>query len=59
MGASTVYRTRQRFVEEGPERALGELPRAGAQRELGASDESLLVVVACSDPPEGRARWTR
>ena len=59
MGASTVHRTRQRFVEEGPERALSELPRAGAQRELDASDESLLVAVACSDPPEGRGRWTR
>jgi transposase len=58
VGTSTVYRTKQRFVEEGLERALSELPRAGAERKLGVSDESLLVAVACSDPPEGRSRWT-
>jgi transposase len=58
VGTSTVYRTKQRFVEEGLERALSELPRAGAQRKLGVVDESLLVAVACSEPPAGRARWT-
>jgi transposase len=55
---STIYRTRQRFVEEGLEAALSEAPRAGPPRKLGASDEALLVAVACSDPPAGRARWT-
>ena len=59
VSTSTIYRTKQRFVEEGLERALSELPRAGADRKLAASDESLLVaVVACSTPPTGRARWT-
>ena len=53
---STVYRTKQRFVEEGLERALNEAPRAGAVRKLSASDEALLVSIACSDPPAGRAR---
>lgn len=55
---STVYRTRQRFVEEGLAAALSEAPRAGPPRKLDASDEALLVAVACSDPPAGRARWT-
>ncbi|MBA3464835.1 MAG: IS630 family transposase [Deltaproteobacteria bacterium] len=58
VGTSTVYRTKQRFVEEGLERALSELPRVGGQRKLGVVDESLLVAVACSKPPVGRARWT-
>jgi len=58
VGTSTVYRTKQRFVEEGLERALTELPRPGAERKLGVVDESLLVAVACSKPPEGRSRWT-
>jgi transposase len=58
VGTSTVYRTKQRFVEEGLERALSEAPRPGAPRKLGARDESLLVAVACSKPPDGRARWT-
>jgi len=58
VGTSTVYRTKQRFVEEGLERALSELARPGAERKFGVVDESLLVAVACSEPPDGRARWT-
>ena len=58
VGTSTVYRTKQRFVEEGLAPALSELARPGAPRKLGASDEALLVAVACSQPPAGRARWT-
>jgi len=58
VGTSTVYRTKQRFVEEGLERALREAPRPGAPRKLGPDDESLLVAVACSKPPDGQARWT-
>ena len=58
VGTSTVYRTKQRFVDEGLERALSELPRPGAERKLGVVDESLLVAVACSKPPDGRSRWT-
>lgn len=55
---STVYRTKQRFVEEGLEQALSEAPRSGTPRKLSASDEALLVAVACSSPPSGRAKWT-
>lgn len=58
VGTSTVYRTKQRFVEEGLEQALIESPRPGAARKLDASDESLLIAVACSKPPAGRAKWT-
>ncbi|HEY6108538.1 MAG TPA: IS630 family transposase, partial [Gemmatimonadales bacterium] len=58
VGTSTVYRTKQRFVEEGLERALAEAPRPKPERKLAAHEEALLVAVACSDPPAGRARWT-
>lgn len=58
VGTSTVYRTKQHFVEDGLERALNEAPRPGQARKLSAGDESLLVALACSSPPEGRARWT-
>ena len=46
VGTSTIYRTKQRFVEEGLERALSEAPRPGAPRKLGPSDESLLIALA-------------
>ncbi len=58
VGASTVYRTKRRFVEEGLEPALSDEPRPGADRKLAAKEEALLVVTACSAPPAGRARWT-
>src|SRR3954465_14177239 len=58
VGASTVYRTKRRFVEGNLERALSEEPRPGAARKLSGKDEALLVATACSSPPEGRARWT-
>jgi len=58
VSASTVYRTKRRFVEGNLERALSEEPRPGAARKLSGKDEALLVATACSRPPEGRARWT-
>jgi transposase len=58
VGASTVYRTKRRFVEEGLEAALSEEPRRGADRKLAAKEEALLIATACSAPPAGRARWT-
>src|ERR1044071_4740072 len=57
VGTSTVTRVKQRFVEEGLERALSEAPRPGAERKFDVTDEALLIAVACSKPPAGRARW--
>src|SRR6202795_2908346 len=58
VGGSTVYRTKRRFVEDSLEAALSEEPRPGAERKLSGKEEALLVATACSNPPEGRARWT-
>src|SRR5215213_4718116 len=56
-GINTVERTRRRFVEAGLE-CLNERPRRGQARKLTGKQEAHLVAVACSTPPEGRARWT-
>src|SRR5688500_10983677 len=58
VGRSTVERTRRRFVEGGVERALTDRPRPGKARLLNGKQEAFLVALACSDPPEGRTRWT-
>src|SRR5512132_2750140 len=58
VGTSTVYRTKQRFVEGGLARALNDEPRPGAPRKLSGKEEALLIATACSTPPQGRARWT-
>jgi len=58
VGTATVYRTKRRFVEEGLERALAENTRRGAPRKLTTNEEAMLVALACSSPPQGRAKWT-
>jgi putative transposase len=54
---ATVERTRKRFVEEGLG-CLNERPRRGQARKLTGKQEAHLIAIACSTPPEGRARWT-
>ena len=58
VGLSTVYRTKRRFVEGNLPHALSEQQRPGAPRKLSGKEEALLIATACSDPPEGRARWS-
>ena len=58
VGESTVYRTKRRFVEGNLELALSEEPRPGRGRKLSGKEEALLIATACSNPPQGRARWT-
>jgi transposase len=58
VGGSTVYRTKRRFVEGNLEMALSEEARPGAARKLSGKETALLVATACSNPPEGRKRWT-
>jgi transposase len=55
---STVERTRRRFVEGGLEHALNESPRPGGRRKLDGHQEAYLMALACSDPPEGKKRWS-
>ena len=55
---TTVERVRKRFVEEGLEAALSERPRPGAARKLDGHQQAYLVALACSDPPEGKKRWS-
>ena len=54
----TVASTRQKYEEEGIEGALNERPRPGRPPKLTGRDEAKLALIACSEPPEGRARWS-
>ena len=55
---STAKRTRWRFLQEGLEAALEEKPRTGRPPKITGEIEAQLTVLACSQPPEGRSRWT-
>ena len=56
--AATVIRTRKALLDEGLEAALFDKPRPGATPKITGDIEAQLVTLACSDPPQGRARWT-
>lgn len=54
----TVGQICRRFVVEGLETALVERPRPGKAPKITGDLEARLVTLACSDPPDGRSRWT-
>ncbi len=60
----TIGKTRRRFAlaqaagEDALAAALSERPRPGQRPKMTGDIEAHLVTLACSDPPEGAARWT-
>ncbi len=56
--ARTVALTRQHFTEGDIDGALNEKPRSGRPRKFTGRDEANLTLIACSEPPEGRTRWS-
>jgi transposase len=60
VSVDTVERVRRRFVEEGLEAAMERKPSSRAPRQpvIDGEAEAKLIALCCSDPPEGRARWT-
>lgn len=60
VGRSTIYRVRERFVENGFEAALvpRKMPRRPGKVKIQGEAEKKLIALACSNPPEGRCRWT-
>jgi transposase len=56
---STIGRVRQMFVEEGLDAALNRRrARNTRSRRLDGAQEAHLIALTCSQPPEGRDRWT-
>ena len=60
VSTATVERVRQRFVEQGVESALTRKKQDKPSRErvLDGTAEAKLIALACSPPPDERARWT-
>jgi transposase len=55
----TVARVRKRFSTAGLDAAVHRKTPAGRQyRKLDGEQEAKLVALACSEPPDGKARWT-
>ena len=54
----TPYRTRKAYAERGLAAIHRRKPDRVYDRKLDGDAEARLIKLACSDPPEGRARWT-
>jgi transposase len=57
----TVSRVRKQYVEEGLQAALNRRPpnrHYHRKRKLDGQQEARLIALACSEPPEGQARWS-
>ncbi len=59
VSVSTVERVRRQFIEEGLEAALHRRNAVRLrQRKIDGVQEAQLIALACSKPPQGRARWS-
>jgi DNA-binding transcriptional ArsR family regulator len=55
----TISRVRKQYFEEGLEAAINRRPpNREYHRKLDGKQEARLVALACSEPPEGQARWS-
>jgi Homeodomain-like domain len=55
----TVARVRKQYFEEGLQAALNRRPPNRVyQCKLDGEQEARLISLACSEPPEGQARWS-
>jgi transposase len=60
VSSRTVQRIRESYVRFGLDSALGRRPQPARPKKRKVDDELevRLIALACSDPPEGRRRWT-
>ena len=56
--AKAIRELDHRYSRGGLDRALYDKQRPGSSRILDASQRQRIVAMVCSQPPEGRARWT-
>lgn len=55
---STIASIAKRFVFEGFESALGRKTHNNYRRKVTGEVEAKICLIACSNPPAGRSRWT-
>jgi len=56
--AKAIRELAHRYRRGGLDRALYDKQRPGASQILDASQKQRIVAMVCSQPPQGRARWT-
>ena len=55
---TTIFNIRRRYCQGGLERAISEEARSGQPPKFKGKSMAKITALACSKPPEGRARWS-
>lgn len=55
---TAIWRTKKNYLEKGLDQAIKDSPRSGQPKKYEQKQEAEIIALACSDPPEGRKRWT-
>lgn len=55
---ATLFNVRRRYCQEGLESAISEKARSGQPQKFKGKLMAKITAIACSKPPEGRARWS-
>ena len=55
---ATIFNIRRRCCQQGLERAINEEARSGQPPKFKGKSMAKITAIACSAPPEGRARWS-
>lgn len=55
---ATPYHVRKHYHDRGSDAVHRKTPDRDYERKLDGESEARLIALACSNPPEGRSRWT-
>jgi transposase len=58
VSTQTIYNVKRRYLAGSLQAALFDQPRSGRPVEIDGKQRAKITALACSTPPEGRARWT-
>ena len=54
----TIWRVKSKYLNVGVQEALKDEPRPGQPIKYSETDQAEIIAMACSNAPDGRARWT-
>ncbi len=58
VSTQTIFNIKRHYLEEGFDSALQDKPRSGKPRRILGDARAKITALACSQAPEGHARWT-
>ena len=54
----TIWRVKSKYLKSGVQEAIKDEPRPGQPIKYSETEQAEIIAMACSNAPEGRARWT-